>query len=68
VEYRVLSYIGREIIPRTLPTVNQTHENAPSLVVKGKARVIACTQQKSGGPISDYESGPEAGPCLVQQF
>ena len=36
-------------------------------VTKDKARAIARTQQKSGGPISDYESGPEAGPCLVQQ-
>ena len=34
---------------------------------KAKARAIARTQQKSGGPISDYESGPDAGPCLVQQ-
>jgi len=36
-------------------------------VSKAKARAIARTQQKSGGPISDYESGPDAGPCLVQQ-
>ena len=36
-------------------------------VVKAKAQAIARTQQKSGGPISDYESGPDAEPCLVQQ-
>ena len=36
-------------------------------MAKAKARAIARTQQKSGGPISDYESGPDAEPCLVQQ-
>ena len=36
-------------------------------MAKDKARAIARTLQKSGVPISDYESGPDAGPCLVQQ-
>ena len=40
---------------------------ANSFGVNSKARAIARTQQKSGGPISDYESGPDAGPCLAQQ-
>ena len=34
-------------------------------VAKDKARAIARTLQKSGGPISDYESGPDVEPCLV---